>query len=156
MQIIGSVQIVTIVTSVVPTLFGCIALFDLLVLLGFTVTFAFAVRMCRGVSLLRERFSGASRPPKNPLASWAQLDQLMDALLLLCRTSAAGAIFGFALSWARLNKKIKKPRLFKHTLQQWCKHCKPKCYQKLFQGQWCGCEYYLQERDIHCGKYYCC
>ena len=48
MQIIGSVQIVTIVTSVVPTLFGCIALFDLLVLFGFTVTFAFAVRMRLG------------------------------------------------------------------------------------------------------------
>ena len=55
MQIIGSVQIVTIVTSVVPTFLSCIALFGLLVLLGFTVTFAFAVRMCRGISLLRER-----------------------------------------------------------------------------------------------------
>ena len=40
MQIIGSFQIVTDVTSVIPTLFGCIALFDFIVLLGFTVTFA--------------------------------------------------------------------------------------------------------------------
>ena len=55
MQIIGSFQIVTDVTSVVPTLFICIALFDLLVLLGFTVNFAWFVRMRRGVSLLRER-----------------------------------------------------------------------------------------------------
>ena len=45
MQIIGSVQIVTGVTSVVPTLFGCIALFDLLVLLGFTAAFVCSVRM---------------------------------------------------------------------------------------------------------------
>ena len=107
MQINRFTRIVIFVTSLGFTFLSCIALFDLLVLLGFTVTFAFAVRMCRGVSLLRERFSGATRPPKNPLASWAQLDQLMDALLLLCRTSAAGAIFGFALSWARLNKNKK-------------------------------------------------
>ena len=77
MQIIGSGQIVTDVTFGVPTLFGCIALFDLFLLLGFTVTFALFVRMCWGVSPLRRRFSGAPRPPKNPLASWAQLDQLM-------------------------------------------------------------------------------
>ena len=55
MQIIGSFQIVTDVTSVIPTLFGCIALFNFIILLGFTATLAFAVRMCRGVSLLRER-----------------------------------------------------------------------------------------------------
>ena len=55
MQIIGSFQIVTVVTSVVPILFGCIALFDFIVLLGFTVTFVLAVRMCWGISLLRER-----------------------------------------------------------------------------------------------------
>ena len=83
MQIIGSVQIVTDVTSVVPNFFGCIALFDLLVLLGFTVNFALFVRMRWGVSPLRRRFSGAPRPPKDPLASWAQLDQLMGALLIL-------------------------------------------------------------------------
>ena len=40
MQIIGSFQIVTDVTSVVPTFLGCIALLDFIVLLGFTVTFA--------------------------------------------------------------------------------------------------------------------
>ena len=55
MQIIGSGQIVTGVTSVVPTFLSCIALFDLLVLLGFTVTFALFVRMRRGVSPLRRR-----------------------------------------------------------------------------------------------------
>ena len=40
MQIIGSGQIVTDVTSVIPTLFGCIALLDFFILLGFTVNFA--------------------------------------------------------------------------------------------------------------------
>ena len=55
MQIIGSVQIVIDITSVVPTLFGCIALFYFFILLGFTATLAFAVRMCRGVSPLRRR-----------------------------------------------------------------------------------------------------
>ena len=62
-----------------------------------------------GVSPLRRRFKWATRPLKNPLASWAQLDQLMGALLLLCKAAAAAAIFGFALSWARLNKKIQNP-----------------------------------------------
>ena len=55
MQIIGSFQIVTGVTSVVPTLFGCIALLDFLLLLGFTVALALFVRMRLGISLLRER-----------------------------------------------------------------------------------------------------
>ena len=55
MQIIVSGQIVTVVTSIVPTFFGCIALFDFIILLGFTVNFALFVRMRRGVSLLRER-----------------------------------------------------------------------------------------------------
>ena len=55
MQINGSIQIVTDVTSVIPTLFGCIALFDFIVLLGFTFTFALFVRMRWGISLLRER-----------------------------------------------------------------------------------------------------
>ena len=55
MQIIGSGQIVTCVTSVTPTFFCCIALFDFFILLGFTVAFALFVRMRWGVSLLRER-----------------------------------------------------------------------------------------------------
>ena len=55
MQIIRSIQIVTGVTSVVPTFLSCIALFDLLVLLGFTVTFALFVRMRWGISPLRRR-----------------------------------------------------------------------------------------------------
>ena len=56
MQIIGSVQIVTFVTSVWFNFFELhCAFLDLLVLLGFTVTFALFVRMRRGVSLLRER-----------------------------------------------------------------------------------------------------
>ena len=45
MQIIGSGQIVTGVTSVVPTFFGCIALLDFLLLLGFTVNFVLFVRL---------------------------------------------------------------------------------------------------------------
>ncbi len=45
MQIIGSFQIVTIVTSVIPTLFAALRFFDLLVLLGFTVTFVLVVRL---------------------------------------------------------------------------------------------------------------
>ena len=55
MQIIGSGQIVTGVTSVVPTFFSCIALLDFLLLLGFTVTFAYSVRLRCGVSPLRRR-----------------------------------------------------------------------------------------------------
>ena len=55
MQIIGSGQIVTGVTSVIPTFFGCIALFDFLLLLGFTVAFALFVRMRWGISPLRRR-----------------------------------------------------------------------------------------------------
>ena len=54
MQIIGSVQIVTLLhLSYQPFELHCA--FDLLVLLGFTVNFALFVRMRRGVSLLRER-----------------------------------------------------------------------------------------------------
>ena len=56
MQINGSFQIVTDVTSVWFNFFELhCAFLDLLVLLGFTVTFALFVRMRRGVSLLRER-----------------------------------------------------------------------------------------------------
>ena len=55
MQIIGSVQIVTGVTSVVPTFLSCIALLGFLLLLGFTVALALFVRMRWGISLLRER-----------------------------------------------------------------------------------------------------
>ena len=45
MQIIGSFQIVTDVTSIRFTFLGCIALFDFIVLFGFTFTFALFVRM---------------------------------------------------------------------------------------------------------------
>ena len=51
----GFTQIVTDVTSLGFTFFGCIALFDFIVLLCFTVTFVLFVRMRWGVSLLRER-----------------------------------------------------------------------------------------------------
>ena len=51
MQIIGSFQIVTVVTSVIPTFLSCIALFDLLVLLGFTFIFAWFVRIHWEISL---------------------------------------------------------------------------------------------------------
>ena len=47
----GFTQIVTNVTSLDFTFFGCIALFDFIVLLGFTVTFVLFDRMRRGVSL---------------------------------------------------------------------------------------------------------
>ncbi len=82
MQVIGSFQIVTVVTSVVPTFLGLHCAFDLFLLLGFTVNFALFVRICWGISLLRERFKVAPRPLKNPLASWAQLDQLMGVRLV--------------------------------------------------------------------------
>ena len=55
MQISRFTKIVIFVSSLGFTFFSCIALFDLLVLLGFTVTFALFVRMRWGVSLLRER-----------------------------------------------------------------------------------------------------
>ena len=77
MQIKRSTQIVIFVTSLGFTFLCCIALFDFIILLGFTVNFALFVRMRWGISLLRERFKVAPRPLKNPLASWAQLDQLM-------------------------------------------------------------------------------
>ena len=48
MQINRFTKIVIFVTSLGFTFFSCIALFDLLVLLGFTVTFALFVRMCFG------------------------------------------------------------------------------------------------------------
>ena len=83
MQIIGSVQIVTVVTSVAPTFFSCIALFVFATFALLLFVLLYSLECAWGVSLLRERFSGAARPPKNPLASWAQLDQLMGALLLL-------------------------------------------------------------------------
>ena len=54
-RLIGFTQIVTFVTSVVPTFLCCIALFGFILLLGFTVTFALFVRMCWGVSPLRRR-----------------------------------------------------------------------------------------------------
>ena len=55
MQINRFTKIVIFVTSLGFTFFSCIALFDLLVLLGFTVTFALFVRLRWGISLLRER-----------------------------------------------------------------------------------------------------
>ena len=73
MQINGSFQIVTVVTSVVPILFGCIALFDFIVLLGFIVTFALFVRMRWGVSLLRERPRALPFGFPPPLKRWTKL-----------------------------------------------------------------------------------
>ena len=51
MQINRFTKIVIFVSSLGFTFLGCIALFDLLVLLGFTVTFALFVRMRWGISL---------------------------------------------------------------------------------------------------------
>ena len=104
MQINGSFQIVTSLHLLYQPF--CAALRFLFVSFAWLYCcFCFVRSNALGISLLRERFSGAARPPKNPLASWAQLDQLMGALLLLCHTAAAAAILGFALSWALLNKK---------------------------------------------------
>ena len=47
MQINGSIQIATFVTSVAPTFFGCIALLDLFLLLGFTVTLLALLKCAR-------------------------------------------------------------------------------------------------------------
>ena len=82
MQIIGSFQIVTVVTSVVPILFGCIALFDFIVLLGFTVTFACAVRMRWGFRLCGGDHGLCPLDSHKPLK---RLDRnfYMGALLLL-------------------------------------------------------------------------
>ena len=55
MQIIGSVQIVTDVTSIGSTFLRCIALLNFIVVLGFTVTFVLFVRMRWGISPLRRR-----------------------------------------------------------------------------------------------------
>ena len=55
MQIKRSTQIVIFVTSLGFTFLSCIALFDFIILLGFTVNFALFVRLRWGVSLLRER-----------------------------------------------------------------------------------------------------
>ena len=48
MQINGFTKIVIFVDSLGFTLFGCIALFDFFILLGFTVAFALFVRMRLG------------------------------------------------------------------------------------------------------------
>ena len=55
MQINGFTKIVIFVASLGFTFFGCIALFDFFILLGFTVAFALFVRMRWGVSPLRRR-----------------------------------------------------------------------------------------------------
>ena len=58
MQINGSFQIVTVVTSVVPTFLSCIALFDLFLLLGFTATFVLTVRLRLGSFASAEATTG--------------------------------------------------------------------------------------------------
>ena len=80
MQINRFTKIVIFVTSLGFAFLAALR-FLFLLLLGFTVIFAWFVRMRWGVSLLRERFKVAPRPLKNPLASWAQLDQLMGCAL---------------------------------------------------------------------------
>ena len=51
-------NLVTVVTSVVPTFFSCIALLDFLLLLGFTVAFACSVRMRLGYFASAEATTG--------------------------------------------------------------------------------------------------
>ena len=95
MQIIGSVQIVTFVTSVVPTFFSCIALFCFILLLGFTVNLALFVRMRWGFRLCGGDHGLCPLDSHKPLK---RLDRnfYMGELLLLCELCAAFAIFGFA------------------------------------------------------------
>ena len=77
MQINRFTKIVIFVTSLGFSFLSCIALFGF-VSFAFLLFILLALLECAwGVSPLRRRFSGATRPPKNPLASWAQLDQLM-------------------------------------------------------------------------------
>ena len=55
MQIIGSFQIVTVVTSVAPTFFSCIALFVFVTFALLLFVLLYSLECAWGVSLLRER-----------------------------------------------------------------------------------------------------
>ena len=85
MQIIGSIQIVTYVTSVVPTFFSCIALFDLLVLL---FVFLFCLLCQNALGVFRSCGSDEDAVPR-PCKPLKRLDRnfYMDALLLLFGSS---------------------------------------------------------------------
>ena len=72
-RLIGFTQIVTDVTSIGSTFLSCIALLGLLVLLGFTVTFALFVRMRWGVSPLRRRPRALPFGFPPPLKRWTKL-----------------------------------------------------------------------------------
>ena len=88
MQIIGSVQIVTLLhLSYQPFELHCA--FDLLVLLGFTVNFAFAVRMCLG--------SFAPAGATTGFALWIpttfeKVDETLNVLVLLILPGSAGFV----------------------------------------------------------------
>ena len=76
MQIIGSFQIVTDVTSVVPTFVSCIALLVFLLLLGFTAAVALSVRMRWGFRSCGSDLVGLLAPLKTPSPaglSWTSL-----------------------------------------------------------------------------------
>ena len=96
MQINGSFQIVTVVTSVVPAFFGCIAL------LFFHFVFRFLVLLylleCAGG--FRSCGSDHGLCPLDSHKPLKRLDRnfYMGALLLWCRISAAAAFFGFAVN----------------------------------------------------------
>ena len=90
MQIIGSGQIVTGVTSVVPTLFGCIALFCFLLLLGFTVAFALFVRMHWGFRLCGGDHGLCPLDSHKPLK---RLDRNFKCLGLLGTRDCGGLLF---------------------------------------------------------------
>ena len=116
MQINGFFQIVTDVTSLSPTFFSCIALLDLLVLLGFTVTFALFVRMRRG---FRSCGSDHGLCPLDSHKPLKRLDRNFKCfcavsfvwLIGFCAVLAARLLsLEFPLIWTRLNKKTKSCR----------------------------------------------
>ena len=113
MQIIGSIQIVTGVTSVVPTFLSCIALLGLLVLLGFTVNFAFAVRMCWGFRLCGGDHGLCPLDSHKPLKRLDRNFKCFGAVTFVWIIGFC-AVFpprlpssGAHITWARPNKKIK-------------------------------------------------
>ena len=89
MQIIGSVQIVTDVTSIGSTFLSCIALLGFLLLLGFTVNFAWFVRMRLGCFASAEATTG--------FALWIpttfeKVDETLNVLVLLLLLGSAGFV----------------------------------------------------------------
>ena len=110
MQIIGSIQIVTVVTFVVPTFFSCIALFCFLLLLGFTVTFALFVRLRWG---FRSCGSDHGLCPLDSHKPLKRLDRNFKCLGSLGTYDCGGLLFyGCGKLYAAALIKIKKYCLY--------------------------------------------